>query len=268
MFININQNKRILISLGLVLGQWTSLWTMETSFQNEINKNFLVACRNGNIASVKHNLNVEADLECRDIHGDTGLIMAAEQGRSRVVLFLLEHKANINSKNLNGSTALLAALRVFSSMNICTILEILQRNPDLTVVSKNGETIINRAFESNREEIVQAVLNKNMDVTQVIQCRYASCCGKGFSEHNIYSFIDHRKLREGLKKVIDDHRLKKRPEETRAISEKVYEFTKLNKDLSKIVGEYACDPLQGVRPLTPIIRDDERKAEMEGEESE
>ncbi len=66
------------------------------------NEQFIQACRNGEIATVKLLLdNNEIDINYTDDDNATGLIHACEQNHFDIVKLLIENKADVNIKKIN-----------------------------------------------------------------------------------------------------------------------------------------------------------------------
>ena len=64
------------------------------------------AAKASNITQMEDALEEDIPVNCADDHGNTILILAAQQGSKRMVKFLLRKGANINAQNLAGNTVL------------------------------------------------------------------------------------------------------------------------------------------------------------------
>jgi hypothetical protein len=81
--------------------------------QKKKNKQLILEAAFGNYGAVQNLVeHEEADVNARDEHGDTPLIVAARNGQRPVVIFLLEHGADSALTNEQGKNAYAAALHM------------------------------------------------------------------------------------------------------------------------------------------------------------
>ena len=66
----------------------------------------VMAAKASNITEMEDALEEDIPVNCTDDHGNTLLLLAAQQGSKRMIKFLLRKGANINAQNLAGNTAL------------------------------------------------------------------------------------------------------------------------------------------------------------------
>ena len=83
---------------------------------------FIKACFNINIKTVKNYINNGGNIDAKDERGFTGLMYAAQGGHYELVRLLLENGADPNIKALNGSTALILASTEREISDIINIL--------------------------------------------------------------------------------------------------------------------------------------------------
>jgi ankyrin repeat protein len=69
-----------------------------------------VAIKRGDVQDVRNLLDRGADVDARDRHGQTALMLAAHAGRRDVVEALIAHGANLNTTAKYGLSALMLAL--------------------------------------------------------------------------------------------------------------------------------------------------------------
>jgi uncharacterized protein len=68
------------------------------------------AVRNGDVQCVREFLDRGADVDTRDRHGQTALMIAAQAGHREVVETLIAHQANLNATAKYGLSALMLAI--------------------------------------------------------------------------------------------------------------------------------------------------------------
>ena len=116
------------------------------------------AARRGHEAVVRLLLELGADKQER------ALIVAAESGHKAIVQLLLEKIANINAKDLDGETSLMkAAKREHEAL----IQLLLKQGADATIRDRDGETALMKAAEWSNEAVTQLLLEKGADVHSV-----------------------------------------------------------------------------------------------------
>ena len=109
---------------------------------------------NGNIKLVKELINnKQIDINARDRHGRTALILASFMGFAPIVKFLLDNGADVNLKeDTNGDTALHI---IVNSKPNTSILKLLLDNPNIDVDIKNihGNTALMYAEKNNSQDL-------------------------------------------------------------------------------------------------------------------
>ena len=92
-----------------------SLKREHQTFTSEMAKQLHSATVSGKIEATTELLKHGVAVDQADCHGNTPLMLAADQGHNPVLLRLLEYKASVNLQNSAGRTALMCAALVASS---------------------------------------------------------------------------------------------------------------------------------------------------------
>jgi ankyrin repeat protein len=116
--------------------------------------NFLAAADNGDTAKVMEGLNQGIDVNVTDEHGQTALMLAADQGHIDTVNFLLQYRASLDLQNKLGGTALMMA-----SFNghLEVVTELLKAGANVNAEAKNGATALIQAVVKQNETAVQII---------------------------------------------------------------------------------------------------------------
>lgn len=99
-------------------------------------------------------------IDSKDKNGKTGVYLACEYGRTKVLALLLSMKANCDIPNLNNSTPLMLASLKY--LNLVKIL--LEYNAQVNLQNDLGYTALIYACYNNNEEVVRLLLQNNADV--------------------------------------------------------------------------------------------------------
>ena len=75
-----------------------------------MNASWEYAIKRGDVQRVRELLGQGADVDSRDRHGQTALMLAAQAGHRQVVDVLIAHRANLNTTAKYGLSALMLAL--------------------------------------------------------------------------------------------------------------------------------------------------------------
>jgi ankyrin repeat protein len=116
--------------------------------------NFLTAADNGDTAKVMEGLNQGIDVNVTDEHGQTALMLAADQGHIDTVNFLLQYRASLDLQNKLGGTALMLAC--FNG-HLEIVTELLKAGADVNAKSGNGYTALMEAVVKRNEKAVQII---------------------------------------------------------------------------------------------------------------
>ena len=126
--------------------------------------NFLTAADNGDTAKVMEGLNQGIDVNVTDEHGQTALMLAADQGHIDTVNFLLQYRASLDLQNKLGGTALMLAC--FKG-HLEIVTELLKAGADVNAKSQNGYTALMQAAVKPNEaaiQIINLLLDQKADI--------------------------------------------------------------------------------------------------------
>lgn len=116
--------------------------------------NFLAAAESGDTAKVAESLNQGIEINVTDEHGQTALMLAADEGHVDTVKLLLQHRALSDLQNRLGGAALMLA-----SFNghLEVVTELLKAGADVNAKSKNGYTALMEDTVKHNETAVQII---------------------------------------------------------------------------------------------------------------
>jgi len=126
--------------------------------------NFLAAAESGDTAKIAESLNQGIDVNVTDEHGQTALMVAADEGHVDTVKLLLQHKASPDLQNRLGGTALMLAC--FKG-HLEVITELLKAGADVNTKSNDGYTALMQAtFKSDKTavQIINLLLDQKADI--------------------------------------------------------------------------------------------------------
>ena len=125
---------------------------------------FYVAAESGDTAKIAESLNQGIDVNVTDEHGQTALMVAADEGHVDTVKLLLQHKASPDLQNRLGGTALMLAC--FKG-HLEVVTELLKAGADVNTKSNDGYTALMQAtFKSDKTavQIINLLLNQKADI--------------------------------------------------------------------------------------------------------
>lgn len=142
---------------------------------------FHFACQNGWISIVEKILNNKKkylNIDLKTLQGDTPLILACQQGEKEIVELLLEHGADITTRNADDNSLLMIACRRSDQEMIKLLLD---RKANFELKDKTGCTLLHWACRLGNEEIFELLiqLKANMDVIDLngLTALHWACCG-------------------------------------------------------------------------------------------
>jgi uncharacterized protein len=114
------------------------------------------AVRHGDFAAIRALLELGADIDSRDQHGQTALMLAAHSGRPNVVAVLIERGANLDTTAKFGLSALMLAI-VAGNAEIARLLA--QAGADLSLKGRGapgfaGKTARDLAAERGMSDLL------------------------------------------------------------------------------------------------------------------
>ncbi len=128
-------------------------------------KELLYASRTGDIENVRFFIQTadhKLDINSVDEFGTSSLMEATRQGELETVMFLMEHGANVNSKDFSGNTALhfpenLSTVYPGDNDSYVKIIEyLIRRKADITIRNNDGKTAVDLAYEGGNKERIAA----------------------------------------------------------------------------------------------------------------
>ncbi|MBU1101462.1 MAG: ankyrin repeat domain-containing protein [Bacteroidetes bacterium] len=120
---------------------------------------FHIACDAGNLDIVKFLVENNADIQAKDVDGDTPLHWAAFRGRDEIAAYLLEIGAEINAVNLSQNTPLVYAV---NNRRSSTIDLLLNNGAEVNTDPENGGISMISAASSGNVKIVNLLLEKGV----------------------------------------------------------------------------------------------------------
>jgi ankyrin repeat protein len=105
-------------------------------------------------------------IDAGDNYGNTALHYAAQQqNASQLIQSLVDHHANINSKNIYGETPLHLAAH---ANNLDAVKALVLNHADLTIKDNHGTTALQEAMQANQTDVVKIIQGKeNSPIAQL-----------------------------------------------------------------------------------------------------
>jgi ankyrin repeat protein len=125
---------------------------------------FRVAASSGNDAILQLLCQQNVDLEAKDKHGRTALLLAALNGHVNVVQTLLLNGADLTSKTNSGWSALHCAV---SRRHTSVVQLLLQYTSDVNLKCNQGWTVLHRASSVGDETITRLLLNRGAHIKEL-----------------------------------------------------------------------------------------------------
>ena len=117
----------------------------------------ILACQNGHTKIAQRLINDGANIETKGNGGRRALAWAAVEERPQIIKLLIKAGADVNAKNKLGETALMEVSRLG---NVKIVKLLLDRNADLNDVANDGRAALFFATEENDVEIVDLLLRR------------------------------------------------------------------------------------------------------------
>ncbi|CAG7556466.1 unnamed protein product [Fusarium equiseti] len=115
----------------------------------------------GNVKVTRLLCDRKVDIEAKDKHGMTALLVAAACGMYTVTEFLLERGANVKAKDNNGQTALIVA----AAEEMCIVIyPLLIKGADIEAKDNNGQTALLVAAAFGACTAIELLLQKGADI--------------------------------------------------------------------------------------------------------
>jgi len=103
----------------------------------------------------------KADIETRDTNGFTPLLYASHWGHERSVETLLQHNADIEATDPRGNTAVILAAASPTRGNFESLVTLIKAKANLDHRNNSGHTALNRSCVDNRSLLLQALTKKH-----------------------------------------------------------------------------------------------------------
>ena len=115
-----------------------------------------------------------ANIEVKDVDGNTALLAAASKGQVFTLRFLIDRGAAINATNKACQTALIRATEVGYSNCVSALIE---KGADVFIVDKEGKTALDVATLSDHVDCAA-----RLRIATIWSNIFRSCCGFGGAE--------------------------------------------------------------------------------------
>jgi ankyrin repeat protein len=126
-----------------------------------VQKTLYKAVSNGYVNSVKVLLDKGADINMKNINGDTVLLNASNLGQTEMVKMFLEKGADVNACNNWGRTPMIDATRCRRTEIVSILLD---NGADINKAENNGDTPLYVALQEGHVDMVRLLLEKGADV--------------------------------------------------------------------------------------------------------
>jgi ankyrin repeat protein len=145
------------------------------------NREFLLACEEGDWPEAARQLTKGAQIEARDDNGDTALILASTAGQALIVRKLMEAGAETEARNKNGETAL---WRAASAGAVAVMRELLDHNACVDAADQPGMTPLGAALAGWHYEAARLLVEgkANVDARAGGNSLLAYAAAKGHAE--------------------------------------------------------------------------------------
>lgn len=128
---------------------------------------YFTAVRKGDLITLENLLKNNIDINIKDAHNETGIIIATDRNNLAMVKLFLEHGADVNvaSDNINNTPIMIASVKGYTDI-VRLLIE--KSNPDMTILNGYGGTALIPACERGHVDVVKLLLEKtNIKVNHV-----------------------------------------------------------------------------------------------------
>jgi len=119
------------------------------------------ASKKGDLARVKEFVEAGADVNAKNTHRETALMVATHKNHIDIVKYLVEKGADMNVKNVNGVTALIVA--TFND-RIDIVKYLVEKGAHMNAKDSHGYTALMLGTRENHIDIVKYLVEKGADV--------------------------------------------------------------------------------------------------------
>lgn len=129
---------------------------------------FIAACNKKNYKLAKMLRDFGADINAKNVKGNSAMHLAAVSGDIETLKFLVGLGAKTDEKNTEGKTPLMQAFNAYNNSAETTIYLAKQNGRDFNTPDDDGRTLLHQAAESGKWEFLEKVLagedGKNIDL--------------------------------------------------------------------------------------------------------
>lgn len=120
---------------------------------------YFTAVRSGDRITVRNQLKNGFDINSKDHHNETGIIIATDRNDIAMVKLFLEYGANVNiaSDEIDNTPIMIASVKGYTDI-VQVLIE--KSNPDMTILNGYGGTALIPACERGHVDIVKLLLEK------------------------------------------------------------------------------------------------------------
>ncbi|KAK6958880.1 ankyrin repeat protein [Biomphalaria glabrata] len=123
--------------------------------QEALDRSLLIAADSGQKLTLVLLLKNKANPNCRDINGNTPLILCAQNGFLEMVRILINNGASVNEQNNVGDTALILSIRKSGSSEMARLL---CNSVNVNIQNKDGYTALMKAIESVDPDTIKILI--------------------------------------------------------------------------------------------------------------
>jgi ankyrin repeat protein len=147
--------------LAIITGLIAASVALCSATRGDQGESFIDAAKNNDLTKVQGLLQRGVDVNAKNDHGETSLMLASEQGYLAMVKLLLEKGADVNAADAYGRTALMGAS---GNDHIEVAKLLLDKGADANAKASEGWTVLMLACLDNHLEIARLLLEKRADV--------------------------------------------------------------------------------------------------------
>ena len=120
---------------------------------------YFTAVRKGDLISLENQIKNNIDINIKDAHSETGVIIATGRNDIAMVKLFLEYGADINvaSDKIDNTPIMIASVKGYTDI-VRLLIE--KSNPDMTILNGYGGTALIPASERGHVDVVKLLLQK------------------------------------------------------------------------------------------------------------
>jgi ankyrin repeat protein len=128
---------------------------MNNAARSTLNRSLIEAARLGRLQNVRNFIQAGANINARDINGQTALMYAILEDQLQIIRVLIRGGANVNARDKDGYTALMYAI-IEDQLQI--IRELIRAGANLNARNNDGDTALLVAASWGRVQVVRELL--------------------------------------------------------------------------------------------------------------